>query len=282
MGYARIFNVNLTHIFRNWPMAQSSPVDLYILLFGGTIAMMLLASGVVGFILLYQRRIIRQDLAFKEAEAKHQRELYHGTLEAIETERKRLARDLHDEVGASLSALRLLVGQIHLNPSENNIIDNISSKSKILIDNTIDNVRRISNDLLPQGLEEFGLAYSVEGLCEKTMELAEITIFLKADNLPPVDNKISLVVYRLIQELLNNAVKHSEAETVLLTLKIDNNTLEIEYKDNGKGFDFAEAYQKRSLGLKNIETRTKMLNGTTKFETRPNEGLKLDISIPLT
>lgn len=282
MGYARIFNVNLTHIFRNWPMAQSSPVDLYILLFGGTIAMMLLASGVVGFILLYQRRIIRQDLAFKEAEAKHQRELYHGTLEAIETERKRLARDLHDEVGASLSALRLLVGQIHINPSENNIIDNISSKSKILIDNTIDNVRRISNDLLPQGLEEFGLAYSVEGLCEKTMELAEITIFLKADNLPPVDNKISLVVYRLIQELLNNAVKHSEAETVLLTLKIDNNTLEIEYKDNGKGFDFAEAYQKRSLGLKNIETRTKMLNGTTKFETRPNEGLKLDISIPLT
>ncbi len=263
-------------------MAQSSPVDLYILLFGGTIAMMLLASGVVGFILLYQRRIIRQDLAFKEAEAKHQRELYHGTLEAIETERKRLARDLHDEVGASLSALRLLVGQIHINPSENNIIDNISSKSKILIDNTIDNVRRISNDLLPQGLEEFGLAYSVEGLCEKTMELAEITIFLKADNLPPVDNKISLVVYRLIQELLNNAVKHSEAETVLLTLKIDNNTLEIEYKYNGKGFDFAEAYQKRSLGLKNIETRTKMLNGTTKFETRPNEGLKLDISIPLT
>lgn len=262
-------------------MAQSSSLDLYVLLFGGTIAMMLLASGVVGFILLYQRRIIRQDLAFKEAEAKHQRELYHGTLEAIETERKRLARDLHDEVGASLSALRLLVGQMQQNPSENNIIENISAKSKTLIDNTIDNVRRISNDLLPQGLEEFGLAYSVEGLCEKTMELSEINIYLKADNLAPINTKKSLVVYRLIQELLNNAVKHSEAENVHLSLITDNNTLEIEYKDNGKGFDFEEAYQKRSLGLKNIETRTKMINGTTKFETQPNEGLKLNVSIPL-
>ncbi len=262
-------------------MAQSSPVELYVLLFGGTIAMILLASGVVGFILLYQRRIIRQDLAFKEAEAKHQRELYQGTLEAIETERKRLARDLHDEVGASLSALRLLVGQIQQDTSKNDVIGSIGSKSKLLIDNTIENVRRISNDLLPQGLEEFGLGYSVEGLCEKTMELSDIIIYLKADNLTTIDTKKSLVVYRLIQELLNNAVKHSEAESVSITLKTDNNLLEIEYKDDGKGFVFEEAYQKRSLGLKNIETRTKMLNGTTKFETQPNEGLKLNVSIPL-
>lgn len=262
-------------------MAQSSPLDLYILLFGGTIAMFLLAAGVVTFIILYQRRIIRQDLAFKDAEAKHQRELYHGTLEAIETERKRLARDLHDEVGAALSALRLLVGQIQQNPNEEATIEVISNKSKVLIDNTIDNVRRISNDLLPQGLEEFGLAYSVEGLCEKTMELSDIPIYLKVDTFLTIDTKKSLIVYRLIQELLNNAVKHSEAESIHLTLKTENNFLEIAYLDNGKGFDFEEAYQKRSLGLKNIETRTKMINGTTKFETKPNEGLKLHIAIPL-
>lgn len=262
-------------------MAQSSPLDLYVLLFGGTIAMILLASGVIGFILLYQRRIIRQDLAFKEAETKHQRELYHGTLEAIETERKRLARDLHDEVGAALSTLRLLVGQIQQSPTDQANTEIISSKSKTLIDDTIDSVRRISNDLLPQGLEEFGLAYSVEGLCEKTMELSNINIRLKVDNLVSIDTKKSLIVYRLIQELLNNTIKHSGAESVHLHLKTDNHTLEIEYKDNGKGFDFAEAYQKRSLGLKNIETRAKMINGTTKFETKPNQGLKFNVNIPL-
>ncbi len=262
-------------------MAQSPSLDLYVLLFGGTIAMLLLASAVIGFILLYQRRIIRQDLAFKEAEAKHQQSLYQGTLEAIENERKRLARDLHDEVGAALSALRLLVGQMQQNPVEIKALVATSDKCKILIDSTIDNVRRISNDLLPQGLEEFGLPYAVEGLCEKTIEISKIDIRLKAENVADIDTKISIIVYRLIQELLNNAVKHSEATTIDLLLKKEQNELIFDYTDNGKGFDFAEAYEKRSLGLKNIETRTKMIDGTTKFETKPNEGLKLEVRIPI-
>ena len=262
-------------------MAESSPLDLYVLLFGGTIAMFLLASGVVGFILLYQRRIIRQDLAFKEAEAQHQQELYHGTLEAIESERKRLARDLHDEVGASLSAMRLLVGQIQQKSADMAFVYDISVKHKTLIDSTIDNVRRISNDLLPQGLEEFGLPYAIEGLCEKTIEISDIDIHLKAENLENIDTKINLIVYRLIQELLNNAVKHSEATMIDLILKKEHNELLLEYVDNGKGFDFAEAYEKRSLGLKNIETRTKMIDGIVKFDTKPNEGLKLEVRIPI-
>ena len=281
MGYARFFDVGFTYFYWNRFMAQSPSLDLYVLLFGGTIAMLLLASGVIGFILLYQRRIIRQDLAFKEAEAKHQQNLYQGTLEAIENERKRLARDLHDEVGAALSVLRLLVGQMQQNPVEIKVLVATSDKCKMLIDSTIDNVRRISNDLLPQGLEEFGLPYAVEGLCEKTVEISKIDIRLKAENVAEINTKISIIVYRLIQELLNNAVKHSEATTIDLLLKKEQNELIFEYTDNGKGFDFAEAYEKRSLGLKNIETRTKMINGTTKFETKPNEGLKLEVRIPI-
>ena len=262
-------------------MAESSPLDLYVLLFGGTIAMLLLAAGVVGFILLYQRRIIRQDLAFKEAEAKYQQELYHGTLDAIESERKRLARDLHDEVGAALSTLRLLVGQMQQQPIEIDIIETTSNKCKDVIDSTIDNVRRISNDLLPQGLEEFGLSYAIEGLCEKTMEISDINIALRFTKIDNISNKINLIIYRLIQELLNNAVKHSEATMITLHLSKNQQTLDLLYTHNGKGFNFSDAYKKRSLGLKNIETRTKMINGIIKFETRPNEGLKLDISIPL-
>ncbi len=262
-------------------MAESSPLDLYVLLFGGTIAMILLASGVVGFIVLYQRRIIKQDLAFTEAESKHQENLYHGTLEAIENERKRLARDLHDEVGASLSAMRLLVGQIQQHSAESIFINNISTKCKTLIDSTIDNVRRISNDLLPQGLEEIGLAYAIEGLCEKTIEISDIDIKLTIENIDGIETKVNLILYRLIQELLNNAVKHSEASNIHLLLKKEQNELIFNYSDNGKGFDFAEAYEKRSLGLKNIETRTKMIKGTTNFDTKLNEGLKLEVRIPI-
>lgn len=262
-------------------MAESSPLDLYVLLFGGTIAMLLLAAGVVGFILLYQRRIIRQDLVFKEAEAKYQQELYHGTVDAIETERKRLARDLHDEVGAALSTLRLLVGQIQQKPIEIDIIESISNKCKVVIDDTIDNVRRISNDLLPQGLEEFGLSYAIEELCEKTMEISDIDISLWFDKIDNISTKINLIIYRLVQELLNNAVKHSEATTINLHIIKSQESLKLSYSDNGKGFNFTDAYKKRSLGLKNIETRTKIINGTTRFETSPNEGLKVEVYIPL-
>lgn len=262
-------------------MAQSSPLDLYLLLFGGTIAMFLLAAGVVTFIILYQRRIIKQDLIFKEAEAKHQQELYYGTLEAIENERKRLARELHDEVGAALSTLKLLVGLMHHNLSETEIFETNYDKSKLLINDTIDNVRRISNDLLPQGLEEFGLKYGIEDLCEKTMEISDISILLKFKVDFEADNRTNLIIYRLIQELLNNALKHSEATLVKLSLISIGNTMQIQYEDNGKGFDFDMAYKKRSLGLKNIETRTKMINGFVKFETKINEGLKLNIQFPL-
>lgn len=264
-------------------MAQSSTVgasvDMYVMIIGGTIMLFLLASGIIIFMVLYQRRMLEHKMSVQEAENKHQQELFYGTLEAIEGERKRLARDLHDEVGASLSVMRLLVGEMTARKVPE--METAGSRYKELIDNTIDNVRRISNDLLPQGLEEFGLAYAIEGLCEKILAVSEIDIQLNIGNLSNISNTINLAAYRLLQELLNNAVKHSEASEILIEVSKENSVLLLNYADNGKGFDFTQAYQKRSLGLKNIETRTKVLNGTTKFETSPNAGLKVRIEIPL-
>jgi signal transduction histidine kinase len=264
-------------------MAQSpsvgASVDMYVMTIGGTIMLFLLASGIIIFMVLYQRRMLEHRISIQLAEAKHQQELFYGTLEAIEGERKRLARDLHDEVGASLSLMRLLVGE--MSAKKNQEIEEAGSRYKQLIDNTIDNVRRISNDLLPQGLEEFGLAYAVEGLCEKILTVADIDIQLNVGNLTGMSNTINLAAYRLLQELLNNAVKHAEASEIIIELKKETSTLLINYADNGKGFDFDQAYKKMSLGLKNIETRTKVLNGSCNFETSPNAGLKVRIQIPL-
>lgn len=264
-------------------MAQSpsigASVDMYVMTIGGTIMLFLLAGGIIIFMILYQRRMLEHRISVQAAEAKHQQELFYGTLEAIEGERKRLARDLHDEVGASLSVMRLLVGEMSARKTPE--MEEAGNKYKLLIDNTIDNVRRISNDLLPQGLEEFGLSYAIEGLCEKIMEVSDADIQLNIGVLDGISNTINLAAYRLLQELLNNAVKHSEASEIIIDLGKEQSNLVINYKDNGKGFDFIQAYQKRSLGLKNIETRTKLLNGTSKFETSPNAGLKVSIEIPL-
>jgi signal transduction histidine kinase len=266
-------------------MAQSpsvgASVDMYVMIIGGTIMLFLLASGIIIFMVMYQRRMLEHKISVQLAEAKHQQELFYNTLEAIEDERIRVARDLHDEVGASLGLMRLLAGQIPATKEPE--IEAASNQYKQLIDSTIDNVRRISNDLLPQGLEEAGLAFAIEGLCDKIVNVSDIDIELHIDNhMTNLGNIINLAVYRLLQELLNNAVKHSEATLIEISIKKEDSILKINYRDNGKGFDFEQAYKKKSLGLKNIETRTKVLNGTSKFETQPNAGLKVRIEIPLT
>ncbi len=262
-------------------MAQSGAFsDLSVVLLGGSLAMVLLVVGVVGFMLLYQKRVIEQTMLVKQMELNYQQAVVHHTLDAVEDERKRVARDLHDEVGAALSAMRLLVGQLGNTLPPDARTHELSQKVKGVIDHTMDSVRRISNDLLPQGLDELGLAYALEGLCENAMSLTDTDIRLTVDTCANLPVRTSLIIYRLVQELLNNAVKHAGATNIELTIEHHPASLLLHYADNGNGFDFTEAYQKKSLGLKNIETRVQMLNGTVAFDTQPGLGLRVTVQIP--
>lgn len=258
-----------------------SSVDLYVLVFGGALALLLLVAGVVGFVLLYQKRVSEQELLVKQMELNYQQEVVYRTLDAVEDERKRVARDLHDEVGAALSAMRLLVGQLAQIVPPNAETNDLTIRFKGVIDNTMDSVRRISNDLLPQGLDELGLTYALEGLCENAMDIADVNVELTVDPAIVLPARANLIVYRLVQELLNNAIKHADATDIQLSLSQQNDRLMLLYTDNGKGFNYEQAYQKRSLGLKNIETRAQMLRGTVVFDTQPGQGLRVTTIIPV-
>jgi signal transduction histidine kinase len=258
-----------------------SSVDVYVLVFGGALALSLLVAGIVGFLLLYQKRVSEQELVVKRIELTYQQEVVYRTLDAVEDERKRVARDLHDEVGAALSAMRLLVGQVALlvPPAAETI--ELTSRLKDVIDGTMDSVRRISTDLLPQGLEELGLTYALEGLCEQAMELSEVNAELVVDSAIRLPDRANLIVYRLVQELLTNAIKHAEASAIQLHLSQQADSFCLLYTDNGKGFDYDQAYRKRSLGLKNIETRAQMLHGSVAFDTQSGQGLRVRVVIPV-
>ena len=263
-------------------MVQSAAsVDLYVLVFAGALTLLLLVGGIVGFLIVYQKRVASQELVVKEMELKYQQDVIYRTLDAVEDERKRVARDLHDEVGAALSAMRLLIGQLSQTNLPVTEASGLTIKFKGVIDNTIDSVRRISNDLLPQGLDELGLTYALEGLCENTMSLADVNVELSVEGEGDLPGRTNLIVYRLVQELLNNALKHAEATEIGLQLHRQANVLRLDYTDNGKGFDYEQAWQKRSFGLKNIETRAQMLHGTASFDTKPGQGLRVTVQIPL-
>lgn len=113
------------------------------------------------------------------------------------------------------------------------------------------------------------------------MDLADVTIELIVDAEIDLPAHTNLIVYQLVQELLNNAINHAEANDIQLSLSRQNNQLTLLYTDDGKGFDYQQAYQKRSLGLKNIETRAQMLQGTVAFETQPGQGLRVTAVIPI-
>ena len=253
-------------------MEDTSTVDYIVLLIGGSLAFFLLAGGIVFFVLAYKRKILKKDLFIIEKDASHQKELVEKNLNATENERKRVARELHDEVGSSLSMLRLM----------SSVEEFDELKIKGLIDKTIDNVRRISNDLLPSGLEEFGLEHGLEVLFESVKDSSNIKIEFHSQLSTKLESHQNLMIYRIVQELVNNSVKHSKAQWISTTILEENQHLEISYSDDGEGFDMETAKLKNSLGLKNIFVRAENLNGTVRMSSKPMEGFSAKINIPIT
>jgi signal transduction histidine kinase len=256
-----------------------SQTDIYILLFGGTLLMFLLAGMLLFFVISYQKRLLRNKAQVEQMKSRHQLAIFQSSIDAMEDERRRVSRDLHDEIGAALSMLRLQVGQ--LNVTREIISDNTEKLivgSKQLIDSTIENVRRISNDMLPHGLEEFGLKYALEILCDKVENASNIVIDLDANDLERLENRLELALYRILQELLNNTLKHAQANQVSIVFKVSSTDITIIYRDNGKGFDMNNL-EKRGLGLKNIESRVSMINGNLTYHSAVGEGIEVTIKL---
>lgn len=255
-----------------------SQTDVYILLFGGTLLMFLLAGMLLFFVTSYQKRLLRNNAEVEKMKSKHQLDLFQRSIDAMEDERRRVSRDLHDEIGAALSMIRLQVGQLSWGAEQNTeIIEKQISGSKQLIDSTIENVRRISNDMLPNGLDEFGLKYAIESLCDKIEEASPLVINLDTKNLERLENRLELTLYRILQELLNNTIKHAKATQVNINFMTDNQRLTLIYQDNGQGFDL-EKIKQNGLGLKNIENRVSMIQGELTYNTTLENGMEARVA----
>jgi len=234
--------------------------------------------------LFYQRKVNKNKLVLKEKEAAYQQELIYASINSQENERRRIARDLHDEVGAMLSALKLQLGAVGKKLSATGASEDPTKPAVSLVDETISNVRRISKDLLPPTLEEFGLAHALEDLADKVASASGIVI--KKD-IQPLSQRLEvereLALYRVIQEMMNNALKHSEASEFSLAMHEKEGRLHLSFSDNGKGFDVDAIKKskagKTGLGLKNLENRVGAAGGSMQFTSRPGGGTKLEVTI---
>ncbi len=247
----------------------------------GTLGMLLLAISIVAFVFIYQKKIIQRDLELQKIQAEYQKELLKATIEAQEKERKRIAQDLHDDIGAMLSTIRLVVvGMLRGKALEGPQFERLEN-TKELIDETISNVRQLSRDLLPATLEEFGLVHALEQLFKKIESNSHLEFeFFHDIQAPRMEGPTELALFRIVQELCNNIIKHANATRIEVTMNHDEDHMEISLTDNGEGFVPSQSDKaKASLGLKNIESRLSMINATIDYELAPVKGTKVSINM---
>lgn len=255
---------------------MEGPVDVFLFLFVGMLTLALLAGAVVIFFFFYQKKVLHQQLLLSEMETAHREELLHSNIEQVESERHRIATDLHDELGGIFSTLKLKIN--HLGQEEDPA--RLLAESREIIDTGIASVRRISHSITPPGLEMFGLADALTSLCQKTDSPQLRVEFFCAPDFPRLEGKAELGLYRIAQELLNNAIRHAGASKIALYLTRSEGEIRFEYSDNGKGFDPAILQGRKGLGLKNIEARANYLNAAVEWQTQPGQGLKTIVKAP--
>lgn len=246
--------------------------------------MLLFALGVVFFVVAHQRRVIRYQMNLQKLKEDQQKLLLSAAITSEEKERQRIAGDLHDEVGASLSAIRLYLLQITKKQRE----EPAAGAAKSMLDEVITTVRQISHRLSPETLMKFGLKDALQHLAQKHNVPGSFVItFSSSENVPRFSPDRELAVYRIVQEVLGNMVKHSGASEIALQLQYQSQRLVLTLEDNGSGFrqtDFERlASTAGGLGLKNIQSRVDILQAKINFGARPAEeaGTLMTLEVPL-
>lgn len=251
-----------------------------------TIFTFVILLAIILFVTYYQRKQIQQKLTIQELKDEMQLQLLESALEVQEVERIRIAKDLHDEVGAMLSATKMSFNQLLRKIDNTTDLTALGKQTKELLEESIGHVRRISKELVPSTLEEFGLMSAIDEFIQKIHLASGVLFVFSHEGIEAnqrFDKRIELTIYRIAQELVNNALKHAEAEQITLKLATEVNKIIFTFTDNGKGFDLEKVRKdpKLGLGIRNIESRLSVINGKLNMKSVIGQGTNTVVEIPL-
>ncbi|WP_348075099.1 sensor histidine kinase [Flavobacterium sp.] len=184
-----------------------------------------------------------------------------NVIQGEEAERTRLARDLHDGLGGMLSGVKFQLNTMKGNVilSEENALT--FTKSITQLDNAISEMRRVAHNMMPEALLKFGLNETLQNYCDSISENSGLNVAFQSFGLENrLDQTVEIVIYRIVQELLNNTLKHANASQSHIQLSRNNNTISLTVEDNGKGFNI-NLVKKEGIGLANIQHRVDYLKG---------------------
>ncbi|MGB5005606.1 MAG: sensor histidine kinase [Ferruginibacter sp.] len=245
-----------------------------------------LAGGVALLILsavsFYRKRRLQHKMHLQEAVMKQQDLATRAVIHAEENERKRIAADLHDGVGQMMSAAKMNLSAIETELPFKNEDQKLKFEKLIgLVDESCREIRSVSHQMMPNALLKRGLASAVREFLDK-IDNRIIKINLHTEGLQErMDDNTETVLYRVIQECVNNVIKHSGANNLDISLIRDGDGIAATIEDNGRGFDTTDKQKFEGIGLKNISSRVAFLKGTVDFDSSPGKGTLVAIHIPI-
>lgn len=203
-----------------------------------------------------------------------------AVVEAQEKERAEIGKELHDNVNQILSTAKLFL-EVAKNDTKERL--SLIKRSAQSIHDAINEIRSISKSLVPPSISDLGLTESINDLVQniRVSKALKVDFFIQGDIENSLNGEQKLMLFRIIQEQVNNVLRHSQATLVSISLVLGDNTVELEITDDGKGFDMEKAHIKKGVGLSNIVSRAELFHGKVDIYSAPGEGCKLRVYIPI-
>ncbi len=211
--------------------------------------------------------------------------LANRVVHAQEKERQRLSRELHDEAGQALTALKLSLQLLEADlPLDTEVLRQNLKEAIMLSDSTMEQIRRLAWDLRPPALDTIGLNLTLESFCRDFSKRTQLLIDYNGYNVRGISDAMNICIYRVLQEALTNVVKHAQAREVTVTLSQDAHTVRLIVADNGQGFDTASGKpdsKTGGIGIMGMRERLELLGGWLEVGTGPGRGLRLSATLPV-
>lgn len=260
---------------------QNVTDNIFFLVLLAMIGMGFLVVSFIVLIVYNSNKVLRQKRKLQEAELHHQKELLYAVIDSQEKERQRIGRDLHDEVGATLSALRLIIEDFTGRTSSLPDASKFCMQSKAIIDEVITTVRSISHDLSPLGKETHDFTDALEDLMDKINQTGKIRIDIEKpdESLTGLSGTTSLALYRVFSELINNTIKHANAQHIQLSIREQEEQLLFYYTDDGIGLPEEMSTAKQGIGMRNIESRLRMIQSDFVIKNAETGGFEMNIKL---
>jgi two-component system, NarL family, sensor kinase len=245
------------------------------------ISLVLLFGLALGW-LFYNRNQLKQKAKLQQTVFEQQQLAASAVMKAEEKERQRIAKDLHDGVGQMMSAAKMNLSAFENDISFNNPEQKLSFERIIsLVDESCKEVRTVSHQMMPNMLLKSGLGKAVADFLDK-IDQKVIKVNLHVEGLQErLNEDVEIVLYRVLQECVNNVIKHSGASQLDIALIKDKDGISATIEDNGKGFDLQQLGEDAGIGLKNMKARIDYFNGTIDFDTAPGKGTLVALFLPL-